>query len=284
MRCWALGADDFLPKPVRPDQLDAKIRAVFASGSAPRTKARNERVLLATQDPFQQNQVSLFLECNGYRVRRADTTGHVTSALEEHGELFDVAVCEASMFAGSRMTVLDQIRVRPKTKLVVLVPERVDAHQAAVFSSWPKEHLAFVSPPHTPEMVLSVVDGLLKRVMGDLRLAERVPFYNVVEFRVTRDEPWASGFTHDLSPSGLFVRTLTPAPKGTSIEFRFREWTPANAIEGRALVAWSNEYGPRATYSYPVGMGLQLSFVDSAASQRLQAWYERARQAAKQRA
>ena len=63
---------------------------------------------------------------------------------------------------------------------------------------------------------------LLELDCGNRRAAPRVPFHTLVEFRLWGDEVWLTGFSFDLSETGVFVRTLAPLLANKPVEVRFR--------------------------------------------------------------
>jgi len=274
IRWWEYGADDFIFKPVRPDQLESKVRAVIGQKRRQQAAPTNStRVLLATGDGSPRNRIGLLLEASGYRVRYAANDHEAMLALNDPNEFFDAAICDVALVQAAK-GLIDKLRVRARRILWILPPNTPDQLK---FELGTGDEIATVEQHHPPELILTRLNGLLRRIANDLRLLERVPFYSAVEFRTGSSVAWACGFSHDLSPAGLFVRTLTPPPKGTEVEFRISDLPDGPAIEGRSLVAWSNEYGPRITYSYPVGMGLQFSSPDAPTQRRLQSLYEASR-------
>jgi DNA-binding response OmpR family regulator len=277
LRWWECGADDFIPKPVRPDQLEAKIRAVRGQRPAMGNSDKGQRILLAVADPGARNRIGLILECSGYRVRYAGSAVEVKAAAEDPADTFDSAVVDAGLLMPEWQPLVEKVRSKIRWSLWLL-PEGLPKHVRDAISSG--ESTATVEHHLGPELVLARLNVLCKRVAADLRAVERVPFYAGVEFRREPQAPWDSGFAHDLSPTGLFVRTLTPAPRGSTVEFRILDLPDGAAIMGRGLVAWSNDYGHRTTYSYPVGMGLQLNALDGPTQKRTQAAYDAAKKAA----
>ncbi|MHB8877283.1 MAG: PilZ domain-containing protein [Myxococcaceae bacterium] len=112
------------------------------------------------------------------------------------------------------------------------------------------------------ERLVSALNLALRRV-EPLPVCDRVPFFSVVEFRAPGEEAWGTGFSYDLSPRGIFVTTLTPAAPGAALELRV-VFPGRGAQLCRGQVVWSNELSSRATFSYRVGMGVQLTGGDEA--------------------
>src|SRR5439155_24521211 len=124
--------------------------------------------------------------------------------------------------------------------------------------------------PVTSELVVQKVHQALRRVSVDRRAALRTPFFSVVEFKASGSEDWFSGFSYDVTDGGIFLRTLTPVPTDTDLELKvsFMGKRPAPVSTGK--VAWSNPYTPRATFSYPIGMGIKFTKLDPAENEQMQ--------------
>lgn len=71
-------------------------------------------------------------------------------------------------------------------------------------------------------------------------------------------EPWRSAMTFNVSPRGLYVRTLTPPPQGQRLRLRFRLHAHSFLLEFGGRVVWSNPWSPSSRRAYPQGFGLVL--------------------------
>ena len=88
------------------------------------------------------------------------------------------------------------------------------------------------------------------------RDSRRVPLETRVQFKFDRFSGFLSDFSANVSPGGMFIRTRTPQPPGTVLEFEFRLGDGFELIRGRGEVVWtrSEDEGP----ARPAGMGLRF--------------------------
>src|SRR6185312_4913559 len=88
------------------------------------------------------------------------------------------------------------------------------------------------------------------------RDSRRVPLETRVQFKFDRFSGFLSDFSSNVSPGGMFIRTRTPQPAGTVLEFEFRLGDGFELIRGRGEVVWTRteDDGP----SRPAGMGLRF--------------------------
>ena len=88
------------------------------------------------------------------------------------------------------------------------------------------------------------------------RDSRRVPLETRVQFKFDRFSGFLSDFSANVSPGGMFIRTRTPQPPGTVLEFEFRLGDGFELIKGRGEVVWvrPEDEGP----ARPAGMGLRF--------------------------
>jgi uncharacterized protein (TIGR02266 family) len=88
------------------------------------------------------------------------------------------------------------------------------------------------------------------------RDSRRVPLETRVQFKFDRFSGFLSDFSANVSPGGMFIRTRTPQPPGTVLEFEFRLGDGFELIRGRGEVVWTRaeDEGP----ARPAGMGLRF--------------------------
>ncbi len=111
-----------------------------------------------------------------------------------------------------------------------------------------------VSAILTKPLDLAIVYGVLGRLSGQSRLAPRVPLKVPVEIAEGTPEKILAGI--DISEGGLYLRTLTPVPDGTSLHIKFTLPHDPEAIELDAEVVRTLRLGIQLE-SEP-GMGLRF--------------------------
>jgi len=111
-----------------------------------------------------------------------------------------------------------------------------------------------VSAILTKPLDLAIVYGVLGRLSGQSRLTPRVPLKVPVEIAEGTPEKILTGI--DISEGGLYLRTLTPLPDGTSLHIKFMLPHDPEAIELDAEVVRTLRLGVQLE-SEP-GMGLRF--------------------------
>jgi molecular chaperone DnaK len=88
------------------------------------------------------------------------------------------------------------------------------------------------------------------------RDSRRVPLETRVQFKFDRFSGFLSEYSANISPGGLFIRTRTPQPLGTVLDFEFRLGDGFELIKGKGEVVWARveDEGP----ARPGGMGLRF--------------------------
>jgi uncharacterized protein (TIGR02266 family) len=111
-----------------------------------------------------------------------------------------------------------------------------------------------------PEHVVQKANAWFSRVSNALQPEARVPFFCPVEYREAGNlfGDWNSCYSYDLSPGGIFLRTLVPARPGAAVELKIHLTTHRTELRGSGVVAWANTYAQRKAFSHPVGMGVQF--------------------------
>src|SRR5215210_1331296 len=88
------------------------------------------------------------------------------------------------------------------------------------------------------------------------RDSRRVPLETRVQFKFDRFSGFLSEYSSNISPGGLFIRTRTPQPLGTVLDFEFRLGDGFELIKGSGEVVWVREEDDGPTR--PAGMGLRF--------------------------
>lgn len=65
-------------------------------------------------------------------------------------------------------------------------------------------------------------------------------------------------YIHDMSSTGIFVRTTTPEQPGTRLNLRFRPDGVGPELELDGKVIWINPYRPNDSNNLSPGMGIHL--------------------------
>ncbi|MCP3139997.1 TIGR02266 family protein [Pyxidicoccus xibeiensis] len=268
MHCWRAGADDFLPKPVAQEALEAKLSAVRAARERAREGVpRGRRVLLVEGGRFLHTFLGGALEQEGLHVLYARDAEDAARLAGEHGAQLDGFVVDVSRAPREALALASKLReVHARKPLVLLsrAEESADvlarAQSLAGAPLLEKRHLG-------ADELLGRVLARLVPGLNPLRAAERVPFFTVVEFS-SAGGATLSGFSHDASPEALFVRTLTPAREGARLSLKVLLAGQRTPCLAEATVAWSNPPRPPGPFRAPAGMGLRLERMDASLTQQ----------------
>jgi uncharacterized protein (TIGR02266 family) len=273
MRAWRAAADDFLSKPIRKPQLQTKLRGILQSSNdlaASTARRTRHRLLFVEDDRFFRFVLGTALEHAGFHLLYARDGEEALTLIDAHGGSIDACMTDLVMPKTDGLAVLKKLLSDPRfegkpafamTTLEPNAPQVVQAQELTGTQVLDKRMLPV-------DVMVSKVNTALQRVAVNLRVGERVPFFQVVPFKDETSAEWIEGFTYDVSTGGLFLKTATPAAAGSSVELKigFGDGPPAIA---KALVAWSNPFRRRLTFSYPVGMGLQFTQLDPEEKKRL---------------
>ncbi len=72
------------------------------------------------------------------------------------------------------------------------------------------------------------------------------------------DGAWEHAISYNLSPRGLYLRSMSPPPQGQALELRFRLRPHSFLLEVAGPVVWSNPWHPTSRQSYPPGFAVML--------------------------
>lgn len=269
MHCWRAGADDFLPKPVALEALQAKLVAV--RGAKERAKEgppKGRRMLLVEGGRFLHTFLGGALEQEGLHVLYARDAVDAEKLAAEHSAQLDGFLVDVSRAPRETLALAARLRdANPKKPLVLLSRAEESAEVLA-------RAQALAGAPLLEKRHLGA-DELLGRVLSrlvpervPLRAAERVPFFTVVEFSPVGGGAPLTGFSHDASPDALFVRTLTPAREGTRLTLKVLLAGQRTPCSAEATVVWSNPPRTPGPFRAPAGMGLRLERMDPALTQQ----------------
>ncbi|MGE6757193.1 TIGR02266 family protein [Corallococcus interemptor] len=268
MHCGRAGADDFLPKPVSQEALAAKVAAVRLSRERAWTgPPRGKGVLLVEGGRFLHTFLGGALEHEGLHVLYAKDLDDAAAQAVAQGERLDGFVVDVSRLPREALALATRLREQFPRKPLVLMSRVEEAPDVLERAQELCGAPLLLKRQLGADELLAMVMARLSPGTVPLRAAERVPFFTVVEFN-TPGGPTLSGFSHDASPQGLFVRTLTPAREGSRLSLRLVMAGQRTPCEAQAVVAWCNPPGMGSAFRSQTGMGLKLEGMDAQLQQR----------------
>ena len=112
----------------------------------------------------------------------------------------------------------------------------------------------------------------VKGEAAERRAATRVLVDLVVDY--ASEDNYLFAYITDISATGIFIRTTSPEPRGTSLNLRFHPDAGGPlAIEGEVI--WVNPYRPGAPDNLHPGMGVRFVELDDDTRDRLLALVRR---------
>ncbi len=268
MHSWRAGADDFLPKPIRLSQLASKIQALRTAAPAfedshSRSPSR-QRLIYVENRPFYRARVGGALEHAGFQILYCNDASEALRSLTTRRDDIDLLICDLGSLGSQALEEARRLRERVPRQKPMLLTSAADQPrdvQRAVQQLTGHELLNKRVLPL--EAILAKINLLLRREAVDVRPHERVPFFSVVAFRTSPAEDWLSGFAYDISTGGIFIRTITALPALSSVEMKVRFFAAKDDVSCQGVVAWANAFDSRSAFSYPLGMGIRFTQLDS---------------------
>jgi CheY-like chemotaxis protein len=118
--------------------------------------------------------------------------------------------------------------------------------------------LAMVAEHAPPDHLLFVANELLRPGVRNLRASRRVLWDALCAFRPAGRLHPVLGLTYNLSREGLYVRTLDPPPRGTTLWFELRPPHSGDAVHLRGEVVWVRHVDRGPGGAAPPGFGVRV--------------------------
>jgi uncharacterized protein (TIGR02266 family) len=245
------GADDCIRRPLRVADIEARFLALGGPDRQSATPLhKGKRIMLVGGQRSLVRRLSSYLELSGYEVR---TTSAAFTSFER---LLKAESPEMVLFCNTEEGAIDWSAVSDPTLKAPMLVRLEQESVVALPSGWSAG--AWFKAPVQLEEVVRKVNEHWKSGAAGLRVHERVPFFCPVEISGC-SQPAFSCFSYDLSPGGLFVKTLVPLAPGEPVALKIHLSTTREEIATQGVVAWANPYQQRRIWSYPVGAGIRFS-------------------------
>ncbi len=252
---WLAGAADCLLRPLTLPLVQARMTAL-TSGAVPLERRAARVLLVVDEDAGFRDPLERTLTLSGYRLLLAsDEREALQRATAFRGHV------DAVVMRGTRglrdaevLTRLRRVESVSTARGLLLVPQHsmTPGGLDAGVELMERER-------GEPRDVCERLERMLQRGVRDLGASEAVPFFCPVQYReLGPAQPWHSCYSHDVSPGGIFLRTLTPARVGAALELRIFLTTTGEVLEGSGVVTWANPWAPHSGLTAPAGMGLQF--------------------------
>jgi DNA-binding response OmpR family regulator len=245
-----LGADDVVAFHAE-GALSARVVSLPGNPSVP-PPLRGD-ALVAVTDRTHAPQIGRVLTNAGYEVEFASDL----ASLSEVTRLKRTRLAVADGSLGDPCRIIQQARnAGSRATWVLVAPPAEAAHLEDQVRGL--ERVAVVSATDPPENILFVSNEVAAARRREFRIEPRLLHGTLVAFRGAGGESDDYGFTYNISPGGIYVRTLAPpleplvwletSPPGTQRRVR---------LEGE--VAWRRAFGRLGAATAPPGFGVRVT-------------------------
>jgi hypothetical protein len=192
----------------------------------------------------------------GLDVRFA--VNHLEVAHETSARLFVAAVGLPSVGAVECMRAARRRPDLAEIPWIVLADREHDGTTRTALADEPD--VAVLDARDDPAQIVTLANRMLRRDVPSLRRSVRLPLTvpALLEVGTGRERLWAC--TYNFSLGGLFVRTLTPPPVGTTLDVTLDPSGATSPMTVPATVVWRVD----GTAGHPPGFGAQFSETISA--------------------
>jgi DNA-binding response OmpR family regulator len=248
-RLYSLGADDVMTSTLGPGFM-ARLKTLPDRLAQPPARGL---CVVADSDRERCNVVARVLANAGYDVKLAHDP--VSLAFYTKSRMPRLVVGSANL--GPPRSFITEARRRGCTAPWIVTATRRDLVKVAGGLAG-LTRVSVVNTAGAPETVLFVANEMMRGQLPPTRGEERQLYNTLVRFRSAREETDELGFSYNISPNGMFVRTLA-APEHDSVWLevrppRSREWV---RLEGR--VVWRRAYVPTSAQLGPPGFGVAIT-------------------------
>lgn len=259
------GMADCILGPLRVGHVQSRMAALGSVISSERmtSAGRHRQYLLLLGPPTDYRaKLGAFLELSGFRLLYADSISDLRGKWSPDCHPVDGMVLTggvASSIDEAAMVLLGRVGGHNCVRLVIASNLSEATREVDVLSTRAMAVAATFVESCSLAVIAQGVYSHLRRHDLRLRADERVPFHCIVE--VKEDEAnakWSSGLSFDLSPGGIFVRSLVCPRPGVAVSFRIHLSLTREVLEGTGVVAWAHPFSGRDVWSHPVGMGIQF--------------------------
>jgi len=216
-----------------------------------------KRILVADDNEAVRVMLEDILSEAGYKVETAVDGLETFNMLRK--EEFDLVILDLLMPQKSGFEILEWLSWQDSHPMVLVLtgifksPKEIDrlkqlGAKGYIYKSAPVEEILF--------RVNRVLFPLEKDTRKYARVAVNIP----VEYRL--NAYWHQAYSSTLSENGLFIRTINPMERGTSIWVKFTLPELDRVVQAAGIVVWSNEYDSIGRKTSLPGMGIIFNEIE----------------------
>jgi DNA-binding response OmpR family regulator len=262
VRASSLGADDFLARDDVPTLLPGKLAAATRD-AAERPRPQQCRVLLADASAMHGRVLSRLLVQAGFDVKLvADGAAAKAELAEPRG--YGLMILDLGLPGCDPQTFVAEVREAlgdTTPPALAMIHPGVGAAQTVATAIGGFRHTHDKRRP--PDELIFLAHEASITDHAKLRASPRLLCAILIGFR-REGSRWEYGLSHNLSLSGIYVRTIEPPPQQAIIDLEFTPPGSEAPIRTRGQVMWRKDFSARAVRASPTGMGLKLVEPDEA--------------------
>jgi DNA-binding response OmpR family regulator len=256
IRASSLGADDFVPLDDVSTLLAGKLVAATKE-AAERPRQKQCKVLLADASPMHGRVLSRLLSQAGFDVK---VVASGAEALTELGEPrgYGLMVLDLGLPDCDPKTFVSDVQAKladATPPAIAMIHAAVPAPRTVAAAMGGFRHTHDKRRP--PDELVFLAHEASVTDHAKLRASPRLLCALLVGFR-REGGRWEYGLSHNLSLSGLYVRTIDPPPPESLIDLEFTPPGSESPLMARGQVMWRKDFSARAVRASPTGMGLKL--------------------------
>jgi uncharacterized protein (TIGR02266 family) len=219
-------------------------------------------VLIADDTAFVRERFGAALGDAGHHAVLVGTAADVLSRLREHGDRLDLLVIDLRLPNSKGVDLVRAIRQSSNAPILVFSGTIANADEVRQLTALGVT--GFINEYTAPMHILPALAPHLFPDSFNRRSSPRVALSITVSYRM--DSAIASAVCANISKGGIFLRTLTPQPRGKRLRVRFRLPGSKREVDTEAVVAWSDAR---------TGMGLQFVSLSHDQQAELDAFVDR---------
>lgn len=253
VKAFRAGADDIVDTD-RVEQLSARLQALPRPSQIPPGPSRGE-ALIIDPDRGRSEVLERVLADAGFRVE--SVRDELAAKLNLGRPGIRLVVADAGL--GGVTTLVDHGRKKASRAVWVIRtrPEQLPQLAEQFDAEAP---ISLISAYGPPDDVIFEANRLLANEDSDTRADPRVLHGAIATFS-TDDSRREVGFTYNISPSGLYIRTLA-APEADAVSLELKPPGEARPVHIEGRVVRRRSFGPTGREQEPPGFAVELSSGD----------------------
>jgi len=254
-KAFADGADDYLITEER-DQLSTLVEVLLKSDIWNIVRAPAGMVVLAESRREERIRLGHVLRRNGFDIHYASNVTELEKAVTELEPRAIVA--SVDLPGNSILATMHKAAAVPDSAPWILLDPGLQERQlsgADLLSS-----TAVLRIDDDAERLTFLMNELLTPAPPMARRTPRLLYGTPVTYKATVSGKLFNGYSYNVNHGGVFIRSLTPLPRQTLIQMRFRPPFGLGEVAGLAQVMWVRGFAESNGAASPPGMGVQ--FVD----------------------